>query len=78
MLFLWFQCLVILPPTKAYGQCAMCRATVENNISKGKKIGSGLNAGIVYLASVPYVLLTTLGILWYRNAKKKRKYKKNA
>lgn len=48
-------------------QCAMCKATAESateNIDKG--IGEGLNAGIVYLMLIPYVLLATVGLVFFR------------
>ncbi|MEX0882154.1 MAG: hypothetical protein WDZ72_01650 [Cyclobacteriaceae bacterium] len=55
-------------------QCAMCRATIENNVSSGDTtIGAGLNMGILYLFLAPYVLLSVLGFFWYRNVKRKKK-----
>ncbi|MEJ8803971.1 hypothetical protein [Pontibacter sp. H249] len=62
---------------EAYSQCAMCRATVESNVGTGSKdpeseVGSGLNTGILYLMLVPYVLIGTVGFLWYRSNKKKK------
>jgi hypothetical protein len=55
-------------------QCAMCRMTIENNVSNGDTtIGAGLNLGILYLFVTPYVLLTVLAVLWYRHSKKKKK-----
>lgn len=40
-----------------YGQCSMCRAVVESDIS-GK--GSGINNGIVYLMAFPYTLIVII------------------
>jgi hypothetical protein len=51
----------------AFAQCAMCKATAESateNVDKG--IGEGLNAGIVYLMLVPYVLLATIALVFFR------------
>ncbi len=48
-------------------QCAMCKATAESateNVDKG--IGEGLNAGIVYLMLIPYALLATVAIVFFR------------
>lgn len=51
----------------------MCRAGIENNVSNGETtIGAGLNMGILYLLSMPYLLALVLGYLWYRNAKKRK------
>ena len=53
-----------------YAQCAMCRATLENNFSNGKPgIGAGLNTGILYLLIMPYLAVMILGYLWYRSSK---------
>ena len=57
-------------------QCAMCRATVENNISEGGNIGSGLNAGILYLAAMPYLIFIVIVYLWYKNSRKNLENKK--
>lgn len=58
----------------SYSQCAMCRTTIENNVSNGETtIGAGLNMGILYLLSMPYLLAMVLGYLWYRHAKSRKK-----
>tara|TARA_R110002012_G_scaffold321998_1_gene553340 strand:+ start:72579 stop:72854 length:276 start_codon:yes stop_codon:yes gene_type:complete len=55
-------------------QCAMCRATVENNVNNGEiGIASSLNFGILYLFAAPYLVAMVIGILWYRNSKKHSK-----
>ncbi len=57
----------------AHAQCAMCRASVENNVSNGETtIGAGLNNGILYLFVMPYLIAAVIGFLWYRTAKKKK------
>jgi hypothetical protein len=57
----------------SFAQCAMCRASVENNVSNGDtSIGSGLNSGILYLFVMPYLLAAVIGYLWYKSAKKKK------
>lgn len=71
--------LLALTGTDAYSQCAMCRAAVESNVGTGKghnhepesKVGSGLNTGILYLMVIPYLLIGTVGFLWYKNSRKK-------
>ncbi|MFN3587816.1 MAG: hypothetical protein ACK4UP_00435 [Spirosomataceae bacterium] len=55
-------------------QCAMCRATVGSNLSEGRGvIGTGINFGIVYLLSMPYLLVLIVAFLWYRTGKKELK-----
>lgn len=51
-------------------QCPMCRMSAENNLKDGGTAGKGLNAGILYMLSTPYLLVAGLGIYWYRNRRK--------
>lgn len=67
--FLW---LVVAVPTVSWSQCAMCKATAETNEAGGGSDAEGLNAGILYLMAMPYVLMGTVGFFWYRSAKKGR------
>ena len=56
-----------------FAQCAMCRASVENNVSNGEtSIGAGLNNGILYLFVMPYLMAGIIGFFWYRTAKRKK------
>jgi len=56
--------------TEALAQCAMCRATIENNVANGEVgIGAGLNFGILYLFVMPYLAVMVIGYLWYKNSK---------
>ena len=53
-------------------QCAMCRAVLENE--EGQAAAKGINDGIVYLMSIPYIIVFSLGffIYWkYFKVKKK-------
>lgn len=52
-------------------QCAMCRATVDSNLSEGRGvIGTGLNFGIIYLFVMPYLLVAGLIFMYFRVGKK--------
>lgn len=51
-------------------QCPMCRMSAESNLKEGGSAGAGLNKGILYMLSLPYLLVGTLGFIWYRNRKK--------
>ena len=69
MKFLGFL-LVFFMTASMSAQCAMCRATVENNFSNGKPgIAAGLNVGILYLLIMPYLAVMVLGYLWYKSSK---------
>jgi hypothetical protein len=51
-------------------QCAMCRATLENNVSNGNPgIALGINFGIMYLFFAPYLAVGVIAYLWYRTSK---------
>ena len=65
---------LLIISVESFGQCAMCRATVESNLSEGRGvIGTGLNFGILYLLSAPYLLVAGLIFLWFRIGKKELK-----
>ncbi len=54
----------------ANAQCAMCRATLENNVSNGNiGIAAGINFGILYLFFAPYLAVAVIAWLWYRTSK---------
>lgn len=54
-----------------YAQCAMCRATVENNVSNGDTgLASNLNFGILYLFVTPYLVVGVIAFLWYKKSKR--------
>jgi len=57
----------ILLANISYGQCAMCRAVVEQG---GEEVAEGINSGIVYLMAFPYMLVAVAMFLFYRSWKK--------
>lgn len=52
-----------------YAQCPMCRMAAESNLDHGGTEGRGLNNGILYLFSMPYLIAGVLGFLWWKNRK---------
>lgn len=62
--------LILFVSIESFAQCAMCRATVENNISSGGNIGAGLNAGILYLAAMPYLAFVAIVYFFFKASKK--------
>lgn len=44
-------------------QCAMCRAVLESE--EGQSTAKGVNNGIIYLMSIPYILVGGLGFFIY-------------
>jgi hypothetical protein len=58
----------------AFSQCAMCRSTLENNYSSGRPgIGAGINTGILYLLSMPYLAVMIIGYLWFKSTRNVQK-----
>ena len=63
--------LIMLFLIDAFSQCPMCKASVESSQStNSKSVGMGLNIGILMLLGSVYVILFTVGFLWYKNFKK--------
>jgi len=55
----------------ANAQCAICRTTIESTISNGRSnIATGLNTGILYLLTAPYLAVAVIAFLWFRQSKK--------
>ncbi len=51
-------------------QCAMCKAGLHSNLQNGGNQGLGMNAGIMSLMMMPYLLVGGIAYMWYRNRKK--------
>ena len=60
---------MILFSNSSFAQCSMCSANVESNLKDGTglQMALGLNAGILYLLSIPYVLGGVGYFIWRRN-----------
>ena len=57
--------------TNIFAQCAMCKASMENSLSTSSdSFSAGLNIGILYLFIMPYIIISIIGLLWYRASKK--------
>lgn len=59
--------LLVFTPTNGSAQCPMCRISAETNMKYGGKTGRGLNAGILFLLSLPYVMVGSVAYIWWRN-----------
>ncbi len=65
IVFFVFLIIVTLP---AEAQCAMCRAVLESE--DGGHAAKGINNGIIYLMTIPYLLIAAIGFAIYRSRKK--------
>lgn len=57
-------------PDPASAQCAMCKASSEANLKAGGGDPKGLNAGILYMLMLPYMVVGGIGVWWWRNRKR--------
>lgn len=57
-------------------QCPMCKASLESN-QKGNETtqtyGRGINMGILLLLVMPYLAAGTIGFVYYKNYRKRKK-----
>jgi hypothetical protein len=54
-------------------QCAMCRASLQNEANKS--VAEGVNDGIVYLMAIPYILVAGVFYAVWRLKQKKKEVK---
>ena len=69
ILTLLLLCIFSTLAVDLWSQCPMCRLSAESNLNEGGTEGLGLNKGILYMLTLPYLCIFTLGFLWYRNKK---------
>jgi hypothetical protein len=70
--FLFSFLMVLAFQTKLSAQCAMCKAVVEANLKEGGSAGAGLNEGILYLMSMPYIAVFSFALFYYLQKRKKQ------
>jgi hypothetical protein len=51
-------------------QCSMCRQVAASSIQSGQKTGIGLNKGILFLMSIPYLLGGTAAFMYWKYKRK--------
>tara|TARA_B100000902_G_C27181508_1_gene849177 strand:+ start:730 stop:963 length:234 start_codon:yes stop_codon:yes gene_type:complete len=64
--------LFVFVNVKCFTQCAMCKSVVESNLESGDAIGSGLNDGILFLMSMPYLAFFLFCLMFYFQNKKRK------
>ncbi|MBC7387661.1 MAG: hypothetical protein H7329_00480 [Opitutaceae bacterium] len=67
--------LINMNTSVSVAQCAMCKASVEKSESEAasfNKRATGLNAGILYLMAIPYILAGIIAFYWYKTSNKER------
>ena len=62
---------LVMINVNALAQCAMCRGSVESQVSAGDtSVAANLNFGILYLFFTPYLVVGVIALLWYRASKR--------
>jgi hypothetical protein len=69
ILFLFVLAFFVFFSSDVIAQCPMCKMSAETNLRDGGTAGKGLNRGILYMFAMPYLLVGTLGFLWWKNKK---------
>lgn len=69
---LLFAFLFCIFSVDASAQCAMCKGAAEANLRQGGGDPQGLNNGILYMLSIPYLLVGGIGYWWWRNRRRDR------
>ncbi|WP_019947053.1 hypothetical protein [Hymenobacter aerophilus] len=68
--------LSVLVPAPAQAQCTLCKTQlVAGGKDKDSYDTTGLNKGIVYLMTIPYILIGSVGFFWYRHTHQQKKKK---
>ena len=61
--------LTFIQNIEANAQCPMCRTGLESNLKNGGTMGRGINAGILMLFAMPYLLVGGIAYVWIKNKK---------
>jgi hypothetical protein len=49
-----------------FGQCSICTKTASQI---GEEAGKGFNAGVLYLAAMPFAIIGYIAYKWWKNEK---------
>lgn len=69
IILLFLLVLFVCFSSDVLAQCPMCKMSAETNLRDGGTAGKGLNRGILYMFAMPYLLVGTLGFIWWKNRK---------
>jgi hypothetical protein len=56
--------LLLVTADAALAQCSICTKTAQQ---MGRKPAEGLNAGILYLAAMPFLIFSYIGYRWWKS-----------
>lgn len=68
--------LILISSSELFSQCPMCRTSVESAMNEEtNNVGKGLNKGILYLLSFPYLLIGSIASVYFYKRYKNKKLK---
>ncbi|MBK6730164.1 MAG: hypothetical protein IPG60_04075 [Bacteroidetes bacterium] len=67
-----FVVAILFFANSAEAQCAMCKITAESGSQAADPPAPGLNQGILYLVSFPYIAFIVIVFLFWRGYKKRK------
>ncbi|MCW3126619.1 MAG: hypothetical protein JWO03_2277 [Bacteroidetes bacterium] len=62
--------LMVISVSSAMAQCAMCTAVADEASKNGSTAADGINKGVLYLFLSPYLIVGTIGFIWWRSRRK--------
>ena len=65
-----FTLLLLVVAHAAFSQCAMCTEIADEATKNGNTAGDGINKGVLYLFLSPYLIVATIGFIWWRSRRK--------
>lgn len=63
--------MIFIISPEIWAQCPMCKMTAESNLANGGTAGKGLNIGILFMLSLPYLIVGSIGYAWWRNNRRR-------
>ncbi|RMG74997.1 MAG: hypothetical protein D6722_01650 [Bacteroidetes bacterium] len=64
---------LLLTTAQAWAQCSQCKAAAASTGADGELVvGGSINTGVLYLLSLPLILILVTGTSWYLIARQKR------
>lgn len=65
-LILFLLSVAVVFSNDVFAQCAMCTAVAEEAMRNGSSQGAGINKAVLFLFSMPYLIMATIGYVWWR------------
>lgn len=65
-LILFLLSVAVVCSNDVFAQCAMCTVVAEEAMRNGSSQGAGINKAVLFLFSMPYLIMATIGYVWWR------------